>query len=365
LVLASQLLMLIVCFISAAIVTFLACFPVIRFLNRRAILDHPGERSSHEIPTPRGGGIALVAVLVVGLTAFAGIMADRNLAVLAGGVLLLAVVSFTDDLHPLPQGIRFCVHLISAAILLLNLETPGEVPLGINQDRRLLLLLWYGGLWLYLVGYSNAFNFMDGINGLAAVQTIVSGLGVVIVASIVAPKALFAPALAGALLAGVACGFLPHNFPRARVFLGDVGSVPLGFVSAALAVTLAQEAGWWLIVPLALLHANYILDTSITFCRRVLRGDKWYLPHREHFYQRLVRSGKTHTAVTTWELLLQAAVLAAVIFYLHLPAARIAIVLTVVLMWLLFFAWAEFRFRAGHSQAASSVRPLRNAETKL
>jgi UDP-N-acetylmuramyl pentapeptide phosphotransferase/UDP-N-acetylglucosamine-1-phosphate transferase len=157
------------------------------------------------------------------------------------------------------------------------------------------------------VGYTNAFNFMDGINGISGMQAIISGSGVAIMAVLVDQAELHSIALAAALVAGSAVGFLPHNFPRARVFMGDVGSVPIGFVTAGLGVVFAFKAGFWLLLPLVLLHSNYILDTSITLLRRIARGEKWYLPHREHFYQRLIRSGFSHSFVTFSEGCLQLA----------------------------------------------------------
>lgn len=345
-------------FIASAVASFLFCFPVIQFLRKRQVLDRPNERSSHVVATPRGGGLAIIGVLIPAFLVLGVLTGERFPLLLAACSVMLAAISFLDDLRPISPAIRFSIHFGAALLLLLGLafwhdSAPSEL---IKQRAPSPLIVWFLGVvfCIYLVGYTNAFNFMDGINGLAGAQALVSGAGVAIVAHLVDAADLRNIAFAGAILAGAALGFLPHNFPRARVFMGDVGSVPIGFVSAGLAVVLARKAGLWLIVPLVLLHANYILDTSITLIRRILRGEKWYLPHREHFYQRLVRSGKSHAMVTGTELSLQLVTLAAAIAYLYVgPAARVLLAGAVILMWLAFFAWSELRFRAAQSGVQS------------
>jgi hypothetical protein len=162
------------------------------------------------------------------------------------------------------------------------------------------------------------------------------------------------PVLLSFALAGAALGFLPHNFPNARMFMGDVGSAPLGFLLGVLVVWLANSAGAWLIIPLALLHANFVLDTAITLIRRIGRGDQWYQAHREHFYQRLVRSGKSHAFVTGWELGLQGLVLALMLLYLQAGVpVRVVLIGVVILIWLGFFVICEISFRR-----AAGLRPL-------
>ena len=327
-------------------------FPIIRFLRARQVLDRPNERSSHAVPTPRGGGLALVCVLIPALLVLYWLTVEPFALLLAVCALILAGISFVDDLRPIPPGIRFSIHLAAALIHLVGLALSENraVP-GFSSGGLLLAILFC----LYLVGYSNAFNFMDGINGIAGSQAVISGMGIALIALVTGSAELRIPALAGALVAGAALGFLPHNFPRAKVFMGDVGSVPLGFLSAGLGVVVAVKGGLGLIVPVVLLQANFILDTCITLVRRLLRGDKWYLPHREHFYQRLVRSGKSHTFVTGCEVLLQLITLGLALTYLNSTLTmRILIVAAVLLLWLGFFAWAELRFRASHSELKSA-----------
>ena len=152
--------------------------------------------------------------------------------------------------------------------------------------------------------------------------------------------------LGAVVIIGACAGFLPHNFPKARMFMGDVGSAPLGFLLAFLALWAAKEQGWWLLVPLALLHVNFVLDTGITLVRRVLRGEKWYDAHREHFYQRLIRSGKSHVFVTGCEMGLQLLVLGLMVAYLKSnPPVRVGLIGLVLLIWLVFFAYCEREFK--------------------
>ena len=345
-------------FLGAAVAVWLLSFPIIRGLKARQVLDRPNERSSHAVPTPRGGGLALVCVLIPALLFVYWITREPFALLLAVCSLLLSGISFIDDLRPITPVIRFSIHLAAALVLLVGLAYyRGNAHQTAIPGTEFLLGIMF---CLYLVGYSNAFNFMDGINGIAGCQALLSGVGVASIAFIVDSAELWPVALAAALVAGAAGGFLPHNFPRARVFMGDVGSVPLGFITAGLGVVVAMKGGLWLIVPVTLLHANFILDTSITLARRVLRGEKWYLPHREHFYQRLVRSGKSHTFVTGSEVLLQLVTLALALAYLKSNLVlRILLVGAVLLLWLAFFAWAEVRFRASQAElnSASGLAP--------
>ncbi|MHB8524336.1 MAG: MraY family glycosyltransferase [Limisphaerales bacterium] len=160
------------------------------------------------------------------------------------------------------------------------------------------------------------------------------------------------------MLAGAAAGFLPHNFPRARMFMGDVGSAPLGFLLASVALWIPVRDGWWLLVPLCLMHTNFVLDTAITLCRRVLRGERWHEAHREHFYQRLIRSGRSHSFVTGLEMGLQVLVFALLSAYIRVGvASRLALAVAVVLLWCGFFAYCESQFRRTQNCEATVAEP--------
>ncbi len=339
-------------FAPAAIASYALGFWVERTLRTKGVLDRPNERSSHTRPTVRGGGIGIVVVLVAGGGLLA-LQAQRleilGLAALAAG---LAVVSFVDDTRSLSPRTRFLSHLAAAVLLLVLAPLPADG-----------LLVWRGSDWalpkvvawpivlVWLVGYTNAFNFMDGINGIAATQAILTSLGTVAILAHAGTTGAEPIAAYALVVAGAAAGFLPHNFPAARMFMGDVGSVPVGFSVAALTVWAALSEGSWLLVPLALLHANFVLDTGITLVRRVAAGDRWYAAHREHFYQRLVRAGRSHPFVTGLEGVLQVAVVGLMLAYCSAtPSARFLLAAGTLMIWVVFFLFAESVFRR-HTRA--------------
>lgn len=274
-------------------------------------------------------------------------------AVLLGTAAMLAAVSFKDDLKPLPALVRFGFHGLAACAILFAL---GGTASGIDE-----VLDWMGpaGPWIGLIlsavwitGYTNAFNFMDGINGIAAGQAAVTGTGMALLGGLALGDFAAPPVCLSIVIAGAAAGFLPHNFPHARMFMGDVGSVPLGFLLASLTLWLAKVGGSELVLPLVLLHANFVLDAGITLVRRILRGERFHQPHREHFYQRLVRSGKSHSFVTAMELLLQGLVVAILFVFMQSGATqKWYIAAAVVSLWLVFFGYAEACFRRAQRAA--------------
>lgn len=265
-------------------VTLAACPAVIVALRRSGVLDRPGSRSSHDTPIPRGAGIAVAlggisaAVLSPGLSDW-----RMPLVVVSASFGLLGLV---EDLRGVPSLQRLLAQALIAAgaLPLLVRDLSGPLPWR---------LLFTCGVVLWLVSYVNAFNFMDGINGISAVQTAVAGASWWVIGTAETATAL---QVGGAIVAGAAAGFAPFNFPRARAFLGDVGSYFLGAWLAVLVVVglragLAVEA---VVAPLAVALA----DTLWTLVGRVQRGESWHQPHREHVYQRLVTAGWSHTATT-------------------------------------------------------------------
>ena len=329
--------------LAALLLTFAVSWPARELLLRFGVVDWPNARSSHSHPTVRGGGVAiLLSVVVVGAV---GLPLSASSCVL-GTMLLLAVVlgivAFIDDLRCLPAAFRFACHAVSAAGLLvaLHLTQPNE------GMARFLFVAALAFMWV--TGYTNAFNFMDGINGLATAQALIGGVGTALLGGLSLGEFSSPPVLFSLVIAGAALGFLPLNFPKARMFMGDVGSVPLGFLLSGVVLWVAKIAGWWLLVPLTLVHANFVLDTGITLFRRIARGERWYEPHREHFYQRLVRAGRSHTFATGCEMALQAIVLALMVLYLYVsPPLRAVLVATVLVLWLGFFTYCERSFRKG------------------
>ncbi len=334
-------------FSGAAAACWLLGIPVNRLLLRWQIIDSPNQRSSHTRPTARGGGIAIMgAVLGVGVWLICRTALQPLLAI-GLCTLALAVVSFVDDLKSIGAAIRFGCQLLAAVVVLIALGM-SSITVGFSPGAGVLVPVAVSGLLgcLWIVGYTNAFNFMDGINGIAAGQAAVTGIGMALLTALTVGHFSLSPVVLSLAIAGAALGFLPHNFPRARMFMGDVGSAPLGFLLGVLVIWLAKSAGGWLLIPLALLHANFVLDTAITLLRRVARGDQWHKAHREHFYQRLVRSGKSHPFVTGWELGLQGLVLGLMLIYLQASVpVRVALIVLVILIWLTFFAFCELSFR--------------------
>lgn len=348
-------------FLAAVSVAFVLGYPIYWGLARWKLMDQPNERSSHAEPVVRGGGLAMVlTMLILGLmlACRAGEYQRTFLALLTGG-LLIAGISFLDDRKPQPFWLRLAAHCAAAAAALsafgwpaVTLGLPGvgtvAIPLGLSS---LILLLW-------LVGYTNAFNFMDGINGLAASQAWITAIGTAIIAGLAAKDWASLPVIFSCVVAGTAAGFLPHNFPQPRMFMGDVGSATLGYLLAVLVIWIAELYGWWLLIPLALLHANFVLDTGITLIRRLARRERWFEAHREHFYQRLIRSGQSHYQVTVTEMAAQVTVLLLSVAYLTAAVpGKLGIIGAVLLLWLAYFGYAEMSFRRTLRGSERVLRP--------
>ena len=260
-------------------------------LLRHQLLDHPNERSSHSVATPRGGGLALLAVTLPAWVVLAFLVPSQggsnNIAfwLIPASALALAAVSFLDDLRGLSQLVRF---LIQIAIVVAAIQfLPSPVFQGLFGG--LLDAVFAAIIWLWFI---NLFNFMDGIDGIAGVESIGIGVG------IYAIGAAFMPIAAnhgqGLMIAAAVAGFLIWNWHPARIFLGDVGSIPLGFLLGWLLLNLAASGLWQaaLILPL-----YYLADASLTLLRRLLRGAVIWQGHREHCYQVAVRRGRSHAAV--------------------------------------------------------------------
>jgi UDP-N-acetylmuramyl pentapeptide phosphotransferase/UDP-N-acetylglucosamine-1-phosphate transferase len=264
----------------AGVASFVVAFVAVRVLLSRFgrfALDQPNERSLHERPVPRTGGIA---VLLGAACAFA--FGAGPLWMPAALALGLAAVSFADDLHRLPTFARFAVHLGAAMLVVWYLMSP------IDAMQALALVL--GVTWI-----TNLYNFMDGSDGLAGGMATI-GFGTYALAAWLADEpslAVFAIALAAAALA-----FLLHNHHPARIFLGDVGSIPLGFLAAALGIAGWRNDVWPLWFPV-LVFGPFIGDATITLLKRALRGERVWLAHRTHYYQRMVQMGFGHRG-TAW-----------------------------------------------------------------
>lgn len=261
------------------------------YLARRRILDHPNPRSSHDEPTPRGGGIALIAVLVPALLVIGWTSLDLSVLALAGFLgpaVLLAVVSWRDDtkgLGPLPR-LTAQIGAVAVGLLALPVEQAGA-----SMDLPVWLVYWGAGLaWVWFI---NLFNFMDGIDGITGVEAACIGAGLFLV-GLVSPPIEEGLGLCGLAVAAAALGFLWWNWQPARIFMGDVGSVPLGYLLGWLLLYVASTPLW----PAALiLPLYYLADSTITLLRRLLRGERVWRAHKEHFYQRAIQGGRSHAQV--------------------------------------------------------------------
>jgi UDP-N-acetylmuramyl pentapeptide phosphotransferase/UDP-N-acetylglucosamine-1-phosphate transferase len=263
-----------------AVLSFLAAFAVIRVLLSRfghLALDRPNPRSLHEQPVPRTGGMAVLAGGAVSLAFGSG-----TLAVLMVLALFLAMLSFVDDLRGMPTGVRLAAHLGAAGVLLWYVLAPVELVS--------LVVLALAVAWI-----TNLYNFMDGSDGLAGGMAVI-GFGTYAAAAQLASDASLA-ALSVAI-AAASLAFLLHNFHPARIFMGDVGSIPLGFLAAALGIVGWRGDLWPLWFPV-LVFGPFIGDATVTLLRRLLRGERVWQAHREHYYQRMVRMGLGHRG-TAW-----------------------------------------------------------------
>jgi UDP-N-acetylmuramyl pentapeptide phosphotransferase/UDP-N-acetylglucosamine-1-phosphate transferase len=299
--------------VSAVIVLLFAWWLTDRLCAPNSILhllDHPNERSLHRTPTPRTGGLAIIASVVVGLLAAAAVIAlsrpsaavlPKGLASgslwIVGSMLLVCVVSFMDDRIGLSASFRFIVQIAAAVIVVggvglvlssIPLPMIGTIPLG-----------WMAGpvSAVFLVWMANLYNFMDGMDGFAGGMT-VFGFGFLAFFGWQAGHPFMF--LIATLVAVSALGFLLHNFPPARIFMGDVGSITVGFLAGTLILLGLRDKLFEFWVPV-LIFSPFIVDATATLIRRIVRREKIWEAHREHFYQRLVLSGWGHQRTVSAE----------------------------------------------------------------
>lgn len=247
------------------------------------MLDHPGERHSHTVVTPRGGGAGLIlALFFSSLWFFAG---DGGfwLKCALPGTVILSILGWWDDHSSLSAGLRFLVQL-TVSFMLVWCAVPDS---------------WAGGAIeisfavLFLVWMTNLYNFMDGSNGMAGLQGVFAGM---VLAWLFEQSSEHGAAIAAALIAACCAGFLPWNLGRARVFMGDVGSLALGFAIGALLVYGVVIQTFDLPVALMVMMV-FLIDSTLTLLVRVFKRERWYNAHKQHLYQRLIAHGWTHGRV--------------------------------------------------------------------
>jgi len=333
----------------SALVTLRLCLSA-SILGR---LDHPNDRSLHTRPTPRTGGLAIFGSLLVGLVladvsgwaevSFRDTAEPARAAIwlwIMGLTLLIGAISFWDDRNGLSPSMRFILHGAAAVALVwgtgmaiskVSLPLAGAWSLGILAAPLTIL----GLMWM-----ANLYNFMDGMDGFAGGMTVLGFGALSYLSGVGGSRDL---ALVALLIAAAAGGFLVFNLPPARIFMGDVGSVPLGFLAGVLAVVGVRDEVFELWVPL-LIFSPFVADSTATLFRRLLRGDKVWQAHREHYYQRLVLAGWSHRKTVLAEYALMLATGATAVLYVHTTEhAKLALLL----------AWAT-----GYSILAWGVRVM-------
>lgn len=269
-----------------------------------SLVAKPNARSLHNRPTPVSGGIAILAALTLSLLVACYLyMPVQPLLGLGLGGLLIAVVSFLDDWRQVPALYRLVIHFLAAWLLLwqgqlgLNEFTlPGFVWM-LPEELQMIISL------LFVVWMINLYNFMDGMDGFAGGMTLF-GFGTLAIFGALGGQFIFM--LVNLLIVSAVAGFLVFNFPPARIFMGDVGASTLGFLAAALSLW-GQQLN---LVPLwvaLLLFSPFIVDATVTLLRRLFQGEKIWLAHKSHYYQRLVQLGWGHRRTVLWEYVLMAA----------------------------------------------------------
>ena len=270
----------------AAAVLSAVLIVLLRPLLRRHALARPNERSSHREPTPQGGGIAVIAATIVITVGCAGLLGEMRaaaaveVAIVLAASALIAVVGGIDDLRPMPVAPRLLLQMLAIAVAI------GAMP---SDLRMVPLMPWWAErlcLVIALVWFVNLVNFMDGVDWMTVAEVVPLTASVVLLsplAPVPPPSTILALALLGAML-----GFAPFNKPVAKLFLGDVGSLPVGLLLGWLLLQLARggEPAAALLLPL-----YYLADASVTLIRRIAAGEPFWQAHRSHFYQRACDNG--------------------------------------------------------------------------
>jgi len=280
-------------FLLLTILSYLLVCLIRRYAERRQILDHPTERSSHVTPTPRGGGLAIVILVMgTGLSVAREAELSRVLIYLVCG-LVIAYLGWRDDVHSLPTRVRFAVQGLVAAVSIYGLGYARAVTIPLFGELQLGV---FGIVitFLWIIGLTNAYNFMDGIDGIAGGVALAGGLGWMALAVQANNTFAFWIALA---IAASSLGFLGHNWSPAKIFMGDVASTFLGYTFAVLPLLSATQGGDALMLG-TLLMWTFIMDAGVTFIRRTLKRENVFAAHRTHLYQRLVIGGYSHAKVS-------------------------------------------------------------------
>jgi UDP-N-acetylmuramyl pentapeptide phosphotransferase/UDP-N-acetylglucosamine-1-phosphate transferase len=329
--------------VAGALVLSYLCVAGFRHCAAELILDIPNERSSHTRPTPRGGGFGIVIGVLIGVWS---LLAARIISVplrevmaISLGAGLVALVGWLDDIRRLSYRIRLAVQAISSAIILVAIGHFHTITAPFIGEIHLRTMgIPFALIWI--MGLTNAYNFMDGIDGIAGGQALIAGSGWAIMGFMSGQPFV---GLIGVLLAATSLGFLFHNWPPARIFMGDVGSAFIGFILAVLPVIAGQKNARFMIAG-ALLVWPFIFDASITLARRMMHKENVFEAHRSHVYQRLVVAGYSHRFVTL--IYIGLALIGAILAFLWVKDAWGSDILVILIPMLLFFGLWRIAIRA-------------------
>lgn len=311
-----------------------------RILTDISLSDIPNERSNHAVPVPRGAGIAVV----IALGCFLLVAGTQGLVLWA--MIGVAIISFADDLHGVPVPYRLAVHLAAALLAVMALHGPvlgGVLPLWLDHLAVALILVF----WM------NLYNFMDGIDGITGAQTASLGFGLILLSA--TTPIIAGIGVDGLLLVTASLAFLLFNWHPAKMFLGDVGSVPLGLLTGFYLIEVAAN-GYWeaaLILP-----AYYLADGGVTIARRLYNREKIWQAHSQHAYQIAVRAGNSHDEVVRWILAGNTGLLALAMLATRegcgLTALILAVILAGALRWKLTVLKPQARVEILPPQAATT-----------
>lgn len=328
---------------AGALVLSYLCVAGLRRWAAGWMLDIPNVRSTHTRPTLRGGGLGIVISVLVGAWSLFATqiisMPLLEIAALSLGGGIVALIGWLDDIRRLPYRIRLVVQAISSAIVIFAIGYYHAVTVPFASEIHLYSIgIPFTLLWM--MGLTNAYNFMDGIDGIAGGQAVIAGLGWTIIGFMSGQSFI---GLIGLLLAASSLGFLFHNWPPARIFMGDVGSAFIGFTLAVLPILAAQRDTRFMVAGVLMVWP-FIFDTSFTLVRRLFNKENIFVAHRSHIYQRLVIAGYSHRFVTLVYIALAA--IGAVISLLWYKRAPFVNVAVFVLPILLFAGLWRFTVRA-------------------
>ena len=302
----------------------LSCAVCWVMIRRVRIMDIPNGRSSHNAPIPKSGGVVIVITFLIGVLAIyffgdATMIKTRYFFGFLTASLLVALVSLYDDITNQPFSIKLLSHVIAAGVVVafgilireVNLPWLGQVQLGV---------IGYIITFLWIIGLTNAYNFMDGLNGMAAGPAVINGLFFCVLSY--SQGSTFVYIICYTIISG-ALGFLVFNFPKPSLFMGDVGSAFLGFVFATLGIIAAlYDHSHTSLFVMPLLLFNYIYDTAFTFIRRLLRRENVFQAHRTHLYQLFNQLGHSHVRVSCFHFCVCIAQGIGASFMIHIPGSQ-------------------------------------------